>query len=64
MNEILVNYIQSLLIHDIKDRIIPFSDLSPIESGLKNSKSYVTTGLGHKLKHEKIWTTCLDFIKS
>ena len=55
--------IESLLIHDKNDKIIPFSDLAAIESGLKNSKSYVTTGLGHKLKHEKIWTTCLDFLK-
>ena len=55
--------IESLLIHDKNDKIIPFSDLADIESGLKNSKSYVSTGLGHKLKHEKIWTTCLDFLK-
>ena len=55
--------IESLLIHDKNDKIIPFSDLAAIETGLKNSKSYVSTGLGHKLKHEKIWTTCLDFLK-
>ena len=56
--------IESLLIHDQKDKVIPFSDLSPIERGLKNSKSYVTTGLGHKLKHEKVWKICLEFLEN
>lgn len=54
--------IKTLLIHDQKDKIIPFSNISPIKNGLKNSKSYVTTGFGHKLKHEKIWNACLDFM--
>ena len=56
--------IESLLIHDQKDKVIPFSDLSPIARGLKNSKSYVTTGLGHKLKHEKVWKICLEFLEN
>ena len=56
--------IESLLIHDQKDKVIPFSDLSPIQSGLKNSKSYVTSGLGHKLKHEKVWKICLEFLEN
>lgn len=55
--------VNTLLIHDRKDKIIPFSDLAPIENGFIHAKSYATVGLGHKLKHEKIWEICLNFIQ-
>ena len=56
--------IESLLIHDKKDKVIPFSDLSPIQKGIKNSKIFVSTDLGHKLKHEKVWRICLEFLEN
>lgn len=55
--------IEGLIIHDKKDRIIPFSDAELIHNNFKNSKLIATTGFGHSLNHKSVSKNVLDFIK-
>ncbi len=55
---------QSLIIHDTKDTIIPFSDAELISKNHKNSYLISTTGLGHSLNDKSVTKSILDFINS
>ncbi len=55
---------EGLIIHDIKDPIIPYSDAKLIESNFKNSTLISTKGLGHSLNNTKVTKSIVDFIKS
>ncbi len=51
-----------LVIHDKKDRIIPFKDGISIHKALKNSKFISTKGYGHRLKADEVYAHILNFI--
>ena len=55
---------EGLIIHDVKDPIIPFSDAKLIESNFKNSSLISTKGLGHSLNNAKVTESIVDFIKN
>lgn len=55
---------EGLIIHDVKDPIIPFSDAKLIKSNFKNSRLISTKGLGHSLNNSKVTKSIVDFIKS
>lgn len=54
----------SLIIHDTKDTIIPYSEAKLIEKNLQNSKLISTKGFGHSLNDTSVTKSILDFIKS
>jgi pimeloyl-ACP methyl ester carboxylesterase len=54
---------QALIIHDVKDTIIPYADAKRINKSLKNSKLIATTGLGHSLNHPCVTKNVLDFLQ-
>lgn len=56
--------VDGLIIHDKKDKIIPFYDSEAIHKNLKNSKLISTSGYGHSLNNEEINRYILEFIKS
>lgn len=53
---------EGLIIHDKKDRIIPYTDAINITRHYKNSKLVKTTGFGHGLKSEKVYNHILNFL--
>jgi len=53
---------ESLIIHDTKDAIIPYSDAELISRNHKNSNFISTTGLGHSLNDKSVTKSILDFI--
>jgi len=55
---------KGLIIHDVKDPIIPFSDAKLIKSNFKNSTLVSTKGLGHSLNNTAVAKSIVDFIKS
>ena len=55
---------EGLIIHDIKDPIIPYSDAKLIKSNFKNSSLVSTKGLGHSLNNSSVTESIVDFIKS
>ena len=55
---------KGLIIHDIKDPIIPFSDAKLIKSSFKNSTLISTNGFGHSLNNTKVTESIVSFIKS
>jgi len=55
---------KSLIIHDTKDAIIPYSDAELISRNHKNSYFISTTGLGHSLNDKSVTKSILDFINS
>lgn len=55
---------EGLIIHDMKDPIIPFSDAKLIKSNFKNSTLISTKGLGHSLNSASVTKSIVDFIKS
>ena len=55
---------EGLIIHDVKDPIIPFSDATLITSNFKNSTLISTKGLGHSLNSTSVTKSIVDFIKS
>ncbi|MCK0108833.1 alpha/beta fold hydrolase [Flavobacteriaceae bacterium S0825] len=55
---------EGLIIHDVKDPIIPFSDAKLITSNYKNSTLISTKGLGHSLNSTSVTKSIVDFIKS
>lgn len=54
--------VQALLIHDKKDKIIPYSDAELIHKNFKNSKLISTSGYGHSLNHELVYQHILNFL--
>lgn len=54
---------KGLIIHDKKDRIIPFSDGLNFKSNYSNSEFIATKGFGHGLKSEAIYNYILEFLE-
>ena len=55
---------KGLIIHDKKDRIIPFKDALKYKENYKNSELISTRGLGHGLKSEQVYTHILEFLNT
>jgi len=55
---------QGLIIHDKKDRIIPYEDAQLFAKRFRNSELITTTGFGHSLKDESLTTKVIEFINS
>jgi len=55
---------KSLIIHDTKDAIIPYSDAELISKSHQYSYLISTTGLGHSLNDHSVTKSILDFINS
>tara|TARA_R110000868_G_scaffold259432_3_gene517669 strand:+ start:540 stop:1367 length:828 start_codon:yes stop_codon:yes gene_type:complete len=53
---------KGLIIHDRKDRIIPYKDAIEITRHYKNSKLVKTVGFGHGLKSDKVYNHILEFL--
>lgn len=53
---------KGLIIHDRKDRIIPYKDAIEITRHYKNSKLIRTVGFGHGMKYEKVYNHILEFL--
>lgn len=53
---------KGLIIHDRKDRIIPYRDAIEIIRHYKNSKLVKTVGFGHGLKSKKVYNHILEFL--
>lgn len=56
--------IEGLIIHDQKDKIIPYSDALLFQKNFKNSKLITTDGFGHGLKDKSITPKIIGFINS
>lgn len=54
---------QGLIIHDMKDTIIPYSEAELIKKNFKNSTLIQTKGLGHSLNDNTVTKNILDFLK-
>jgi pimeloyl-ACP methyl ester carboxylesterase len=54
--------IEGLIIHDKKDKIIPYSDGQLFANRYKNSKLITTTGFGHSLKDVSLTPKIIAFI--
>ena len=55
---------KGLIIHDKKDRIIPYKDALNYKSNYINSEFIVTKGFGHGLKSDVVYNFILDFLKA
>jgi pimeloyl-ACP methyl ester carboxylesterase len=55
---------KGLIIHDKKDRIIPFKDALNYKENYTNSVLISTRGFGHSLKHEDVYLHILEFLKT
>jgi pimeloyl-ACP methyl ester carboxylesterase len=55
---------KGLIIHDKKDRIIPFKDALKYKENYKNSELISTRGQGHGLKSEQVYTHILEFLNT
>ena len=53
---------KALIIHDKKDRIIPYKDGLKFKQNYANSKFIATKGFGHGLKSEIVYQHILDFL--
>lgn len=53
---------EGLIIHDEKDKIIPFNDAQLISSNFQNSKLISSSGFGHSLSNQTIHNYILEFI--
>ncbi len=56
---------QTLLIHDIHDREVPFADFEMLQKAWPQSRSIATSGLGHRriLRDESVAHQIIDFLK-
>ena len=54
---------KGLLIHDKKDRIIPYQDALDIDTQFKNAKLISTEGLGHSLKGDFVYDELIKFLR-
>ncbi len=55
---------QGLIIHDKKDKIIPFEDAQLFAKRYKNSELISTTGFGHGLKDASLTPRIIEFINT
>ncbi len=57
---------ETLLIHDIQDREVPFSDFEILQKAWVNSRFLATTGLGHRriLRDESVAHQIIEFLKA
>lgn len=55
---------KGLIIHDKKDRIIPYEDAQLFANRYKNSELISTTGYGHSLKDASLTPKIIEFINS
>jgi pimeloyl-ACP methyl ester carboxylesterase len=55
---------KGLIVHDKKDRIIPFKDALKYKENYTNSELISTRGFGHGLKHEQVYSHILEFLKT
>ncbi|SHI33951.1 alpha/beta hydrolase [Algibacter luteus] len=55
---------EGLIIHDKKDKIIPYRDALDFEKHYSNSKLITTKGYGHGLKNETIYNYILEFLNA
>ena len=53
---------EGLIIHDMRDKIIPYSDAEDFRTFYKNSKLITTEGLGHGLKTDEVNDHIVAFI--
>ncbi|SFC81514.1 alpha/beta hydrolase [Algibacter pectinivorans] len=53
---------KGLIIHDEKDRIIPFNDGIKFKENYANANFIATTGFGHGLKSKPVYQNILDFL--
>lgn len=56
--------VEGLIIHDKKDKIIPYGDAELIHKSFKNSKLISTSGHGHSLNHEEVYNHIVEFINN
>jgi pimeloyl-ACP methyl ester carboxylesterase len=54
--------VNTLIIHDTKDAIIPYADAELIHNSMKNSQLIKTEGFGHSLNHSSIYQHIIDFL--
>jgi len=55
---------KGLLIHDKKDRIIPYKDALDFEKKYTNAKLITTKGFGHGLKSDKVYNHIIEFLNT
>ena len=55
---------EGLIIHDKKDKIIPYEDALLFKDNFKNSKLITTEGFGHGLKDKSLTPKIIEFINS
>lgn len=53
-----------LIIHDTEDQIVAFNEGQKIASSWKNSKFLQTTGLGHSLHSDEVYTNIIAFLNA
>ena len=56
--------VDGLLIHDKKDRIIPYSDAEDFKNYYKNATLISTEGFGHGLRHKDVNKHIIDFVNA
>lgn len=56
--------IKGLIIHDEKDKIIPYQDGLDFKTNYQNSEFISTKGFGHGLKSDEIYNHILEFLKT
>ncbi|WP_406682768.1 alpha/beta hydrolase [Seonamhaeicola sp. MEBiC1930] len=54
---------KGLIVHDVKDAVIPYSDAKLINKSLKNSTLISTKGLGHSLNDSSVTNDILEFLE-
>lgn len=55
---------QGLIVHDVNDKIIPYSDALLYKDHFNNSKLITTKGFGHGLKQPKVSEHIIEFIQN
>ena len=53
-----------LLIHDVKDKIIPYSDVEDFKHYNDSAKLISTEGFGHGLRHDDVNNHIIDFVNA
>lgn len=56
--------VKGLIIHDKKDRIIPFKDALKYKENYNNAELIATRGYGHGLKSDQVYTHILEFLNN
>lgn len=55
---------KALIVHDKKDRIIPYKDALKYQENFKNSELVSTRGYGHGLKNDTVYNHILEFLNT